>query len=110
MLTREQILEIQDAKIEEVKIPEWGGSVFIKSMSSRERDRFEELHLSQNKANTRARIAAACTCDADGALLFTEADIEALGQKDGKAVNRIFSKAMDLCGFTADDVEELEKN
>ena len=65
-LSKDQILAADDRKREQVDVPEWGGHVFIGTMSSRRRDRFEALQYQTNgKAvelnlqNFRARQAAA---------------------------------------------------
>lgn len=115
MLTREAILKASDATMKEIQVPEWGGSVFVRSMSAYERDAFEAEQFRLNEAgrraeNARARMAAACVCDAEGGALFTAEDVEELGKKSAKALSRIFDAALALNGFTADDVEELEKN
>ena len=41
LLTKDAILQAQDSKLEKLEVPEWGGHVFIKSMSGTERDNFE---------------------------------------------------------------------
>ncbi len=43
MLTKDDILEINDIKIENVSVPEWGGEICVKSMTSIQRDKFETL-------------------------------------------------------------------
>ncbi|MFE3382837.1 hypothetical protein [Streptomyces anulatus] len=40
-LSAEQILDADDLAIEDVPVPEWGGTVRVKGMSGTERDRFE---------------------------------------------------------------------
>jgi len=42
--------------------------------------------------------------------LFTVADIDALGQKSAKALDRIFEIAQRLSKIGANDVEEMAKN
>ena len=41
ILTRDQILQANDLVTETVEVPEWGGSVFVKSLTGVERDQFE---------------------------------------------------------------------
>ena len=48
--------------------------------------------------------------DGDGARLFTYHDIATLGEKSAKALDRIFSKAMELSGLRDEDVAELAEN
>jgi len=114
ILTREQILDAHDLKKIEVKVPEWGGSVFVKTLTATERDRFESAiyhHKTKIKiANVRARLAALAVIDEKGVRLFTPDDIVALGKKSATALDRVFQAACKLNKMTPDDVEELEKN
>lgn len=114
-LDREAILKADDRRREEVEVPEWGGSVFIGVLSGSERDVFETSILEANKSgrgysNIRARLAALTICDDNGERLFSEDDVEALGQKSSKALDRVFEAAQRINGLTAKDVSELEGN
>ena len=51
-----------------------------------------------------------CTCDAEGARLFTDQDADKLGKKSAVAVNRIFEVARRLSGMTEEDLEEMAGN
>lgn len=113
-LTKEQILKAEDSRQEVVEVPEWGGSVIIKSMTAVERDKFE-METNQdggrNLANFRARIAAACLYGDDGKLLFTNhAEVEALGKKNGAVMTRILEACQRINGSTEEAVETLEGN
>lgn len=110
MLTREQILGAADFKVEEVPVPEWGGSVFVRTLSAGERDRWELYLLEGKREDVRATLAARAACDAEGKLLFEPADIKALSAKSAAALSRIFDAAIKLNKVSKDDVEELEKN
>ena len=117
ILTREAILNAQDAEIHELEIPEWGGSVYVRGMTGRERDRFEDSLYKQrgkdlklNMLNARAKLVALCTVDKDGNRLFSDDDVLALGNKNAKALERIFAFAQDLSGITEEDMEDLTKN
>jgi hypothetical protein len=120
-LTRSEILEVKDIKIKEVNVPEWGGSVFVKGMTGAERDKFETSIVglrgkqqTLDMQNVRAKLAALTICDEEGTLLFSEADVKALGVKSASALQRVFKVAQKLSALTPDDMEELtqelEKN
>jgi len=47
LLTRDAILEAQDLQHEEVYIPEWGGSVRVRTLTGAERDAFEQSIVDQ---------------------------------------------------------------
>jgi len=116
-LTKEGILGAADSKIEKLDVPEWGGHVFIRSMTGTERDEFEaETYVTKgktvefNRRNFRARLLVRALCDEKGEALFTLKDIDALGKKSAKALDRCFGAAQKLNGLSAEDVDELTKN
>lgn len=117
-LTRQDILTASDIVREQVDVPEWGGYVYVQSLSGAERDALEagmidnagkknwEVRLN----NFRARMAAMAIVDEDGTRLFDEKDVAALGKKSGAALDRIYSVAQRLSGMSDEDVEELLGN
>ena len=113
-LSRDDILSKKGGKITELAVPEWGGTVLLRVMTSRERDSFESATLDKSgtarMVNIRARLAALSICDTAGARLFNDAEIGLLGDLPAPAMDRIFDAAMRLNRITKDDVDELEKN
>ena len=121
LLTREQILTADDLPRELVKVPEWGGEVWVRTLTGRERDTFEsEMILYRPKAaavpnaealnQTRARLCARAMCDEHGNRLLSDSDVEVLGTKSAAALDRVYEVAARLSKISAKDVEELEKN
>jgi len=113
-LKREDILEVKDIEIEEVEVPEWGGTVCVKGMSGLERDAFEASIVQAkgkgtkvNMENIRAKLAAQTLCDEQGERLFTDADVKLLGKKSAVALQRVFVVAQKLSGIGDADVNEL---
>jgi hypothetical protein len=111
-LCREAILNANDIKTEEVKVPEWGGVVLVKGLTGLEKDRYDQSVYNVkdgnvNYTNMRAKLVALSICGEDLKPIFATADIEALGQKSAAALNRVFEVAQRL---SAAEVEELEKN
>ncbi len=101
----------------EFKIPELGGSVWIKGMTVTERSKFERQFrtrkgdTNERKMNEiRQRMLVACVCNADGQQLLTEADIEAIGKQRADIVERLVNAAQIACGMSTDDMEDLAKN
>jgi len=116
-LSKEEIFNIKDIEIREVYVPEWNGTVYIRTMSGVDRDRFDEsLQSATRKDGTvdirtlRARLLALCICDASGSPLFSLADVEKLNQKSSKALMRLFAVAQDLNGLTEEAIQELLGN
>lgn len=113
ILTKDAILAAQDLKTETVAVPEWGGDVLVQTLTGTAKDAFERGCFEDNKngkVNVRARLAAACVVDEKGNCLFTEQDIEALGRKSVKALDRVFDKAAELNAVAEKDIEAIEKN
>jgi hypothetical protein len=116
ILTAEQILAAQDMKKELVKVPEWGGEVYVRAMTGTERDQFEASMIEQvgddevfNRENFRAKLASLTICDEKGNRLFKENQIELLGKKNAAALQRVFVVAQALSGIGDKDIEELTK-
>ena len=117
MLSRDEILKVDDIRYEEVEVPEWGGTVRVRGMSGAERDAFEGSVVEQrgkktavNTRNLRAKLVAKSIVDGAGKRIFDDGDVEALGQKSAAALNRVFEVAQRLSGLSDEDMEELEKN
>lgn len=114
ILTKDQILNIDDRKTEIVAVPEWGGEVIVQTMTGFARDKFE-TNLSSttgvnNMQNIRAKFAAACIVDEEGNLMFDDKDLIKLGNKSSAALDRIFAVAQRLNIMTDAEVEQLAKN
>ena len=114
ILTKDQILSAHDLKKIKIEVPEWGGAVYIKTITARERDQFEDtIYRSKKKidiSNVRAHLASLVLVDEKGANLFSADDINHLGRKSATAMDRVFSAGCKLNGMTPKDIEELEKN
>lgn len=127
-LTRDDILSAHDVTTAEVQVPEWDGFVTIRSLSALERDTFEESLIKESKKGrkttrkaqmkgARAKLVVRTvvipqedTSPETWPLMFSDKDIDALNSKNGKAVDRIFDKASELCGIGEDDLEEALGN
>lgn len=119
MLSREQILGMDDLEREEVFIPEWQGSIFVRVMTGEESgwlegcsfdEQGEVLSAQDRLAHYRGRLAVLTACHADGSSLFVLSDAERLGKKAGKALDRIVEVARRLNRITPEEIETLTKN
>ena len=69
-LTRDQIIEKDDVQIEEVPVPEWGGTVLIRGMSGLQREQFEaSIRFEKPAANRAARRRGETETDVDTKML-----------------------------------------
>jgi hypothetical protein len=116
-LSKLDILNAKDAKLQSVEVPDWGGTLYLRVMSASERDAYEDemyrikgKDVEVNRLNARARLLVRCLCDEQGTRLFSDDDAKALGAKSAKVMGKLFDRASKLNGLSASDVEELEKN
>lgn len=102
-LTRAAILAANDLKTEAVLVPEWrdedgNEEVVVKRLRGYELEAWHLLLAKQKdeSGDFASSLVALTVVDADGALLFTPADIKALAQKSGAALDRVFQVAKRL--------------
>lgn len=114
ILGRDDILAAPDLQTQVVDVPEWGGSVIVQGLTGVDRDYFERSMLdikgdnaAINWRNFRAKLVARAVVDSEGRRLFLETDVDALGKKSAKALQRVFRVAQELSGLADDEVEEL---
>ena len=118
MLDKQSILDAQDLPITTVPVPEWGGEVRIRGLSSAERDRYIDEHVRiESKggkpevtiASSEALLVSMCIVDENGQRLFLDVDAPALATKSGKVVHRLAAiiEQMSGLGKGADTVENF---
>jgi len=114
MLDRDAIKGIQDIRVEKVDVPEWGGEVYVKSLSGSQRDEWENgIVVSGGKMDVRGvmvRLVIMTACDETGKPVFKRGDETWLNEKSSKALTRLADKARELAGLTQKDIEVLAKN
>ena len=116
-LTRDTVLTAQDVAYVDVECPEWGGTVRLRSITGTQRDAFEASLVQQrgnqqrpNMRNVRAKLVVLCAVDETGGRLFGDEDLAALGRKNSKPIDRLFTEAQKLCGLSEGDLEELTED
>ncbi|MFC5524016.1 hypothetical protein [Polaromonas jejuensis] len=118
ILTKDQILEASDLKNEAVEVPEWGGSVLVRTMTGADRDAFEASLTTTlpdgarkpNMANMRAKLVALAVVGEDGNRLFEVNDVDRLALKSAAALERVFAAAQRINGLGAQAEEDAAKN
>jgi hypothetical protein len=122
-LRRDDILVIDDRPLYELDVPEWNGVIYIRALSARERDRFEQYvqstksdgHSNGNGvtpdisiAGVRERLCVLCCADENGERLFTEDDIVWLGERSGAVLDRIATAAIHYNGMSKEAQDALK--
>mgnify|MGYP006308308593 CR=1 FL=1 len=123
-LNKNDILSFDDIEIKEIKVPEWGGSVYIRQLSRGQADeyfnhRFDKSEWKQSgrdksevQSSVRlfghdAWLVAQAVCDEDGKRIFSNADVKELEKKNANAVGRIAVEVLKHSGMSQ-DVKELD--
>lgn len=107
VLSKDAIKQATDYKVEKVSVPEWGGDVYLKTLSGTERDAFEEGYAEQKMKNFRARFLVLTLCDESGERMFSDDEAADLGGKSAVVLNRLFDAAWALNAFRTEDVDAL---
>lgn len=119
--TAEQFLtspELDRAK-KDVPVPELGTGMVLPiwGMTPRERttwedrqSRLSDKQKAAHKLQIRERILVECCRNDDGVQIFTLQQIEQLGQKRGDVIERLVNVALELSGFSEQDLDKLVKN
>lgn len=118
-LSRDAILGIDDHSYRDVDVPEWGGTLRIRTLSGEEHEQFvQDLGLlDEGKASgaailgrqARARLIYLAAVDAQGHRLFShEDDIARLQGKNTDVLMRVCQAIMDLNGMGAEAAEALQ--
>ena len=113
-MDKESFLAFAKANVrkQEVEI-EGYGKVFIRILKARERDLYEGSIAGGDKFNFdnfRSRLVALCLCDANGNRIFKDEDISVLGEMPADLINKLFTVAQEINGFTPKAIETAEKN
>jgi hypothetical protein len=122
LLTKDEILQADDFEYRLVEVPEWAGGdasarVRVRSLSGEERDQLEaravkfrgqkpEVNTDALK-NFRANLVSLSIVDDAGERVFSDKDVDALGRKSSKALQRVFNACQELSAFSEEDIAEL---
>lgn len=122
MLSRDSIVNVKDFGLKEIEVSEWGGSVFLKKWSAKERNMY--MAKSVNIDETGGHVnwetifdnmilaVALSLCDNEGKRLFTDSpeDLEILSNKNGDVLQKLFEEIMVINGLATKSIEEAAKN
>jgi len=107
-LTAGEILSAQDIETVDVEVPEWGGTVRLKSLSGEEASRFGEM-FEKDKTGASLKILALSAVNEEGERLFSDTEVAQLKRKSLRAILKLQKEALRINGLT-DDEEKKTKN
>ena len=113
-----------DVVIEKVDCSEeWPemGDIYVRSMSARGRDTYEmECFAASKRAkesgvgsymdNHRALLVVCTACHKNGSPIFDAHDLEWLGNKNAKSLDKIVDAGQKLAGISSKDLDDMEKS
>lgn len=120
-LSKDEILGAADQSFTELEISEWRGTIRIGNISAAEKGKYESGLFKfnadgtrtineKNLATLRTRLIVACVVDDEGKRVFTEKDIEALGEKSAAVIQDVFEACQEHNGMEPPAVDEIEGN
>lgn len=113
MLSIAQIQSVDDLPREEVTVPEWGGSIWVRLLPSLLKDRFDRMVADRSGSQAfRAMLVAFAACDDKGDPAFADpvAAAVVLEGKSSVVIGRLFDAAARLNGMSKEATEEAAKN
>jgi len=122
MLSRNEIINAKDCKTTQIDIPEWGGAIYLRKWTGKDRSMFWSKSIRASEAGAEVNwdtlfdnqvlVVAMSLCDEEGNKLFTtsDEDLAILSAKDGDVLQRLYTASIELNGMTAKSTEEAAKN
>jgi hypothetical protein len=124
-LTRDEILKTNDIQVNEIEVPEWGGSVFIKQLTRAQQDSYLKMQMGKTrmKQDTRAKnqeiigaelyghdayLCSRGICDENGKAIFKDSDIQSLKKKNGAVIGRIAKEIIAFSDMAGDDIDKVD--
>lgn len=99
-LTFDDIVTAEDLPLISIDVPEWGGQVWIRTLTGAERDRYVDLCQKRVGKNDyvdmkglRMRLLALVLCNSAGVCLVKAEDEPKLGKKSTSVLDRLFKAA-----------------
>lgn len=111
MSSIEQRIRSAKMKLEELDVPEWGGTIYVRRLSSGERDVFfaaiDSAKNEDSKTGVERLIVSLALCDENGKAIFSSPD--ELKDLDAIAIDNVSLVAMRINAFTKEAKEDLAK-
>lgn len=121
MLNRDSILGARDFGLKEIDVPEWGGTIYLRKWSAKDRNAYigKSVNVDEDGSghvnyeaifDSQVWAVAMSICDEDGKRLFTDDELDLLATKNGDVIQRLCEEVYKLNGLAEKSVEESAKN
>lgn len=104
-LSADEILGTEDLQPVPHKVPEWGGTVYIRQLSAAEGIKLAEFIGSKTDKGANAKVVAMCLCDKKGNRLFSHDQVERVQSKNLRVVNEVAQRCLVVNGIVKDKNE-----
>ena len=107
-MLRDQILNASDVRVEPVEVPEWGLTLYVRTLSIREVGELQKLARQVDEADRVSlvpQLVCRSACDQQGNRIFGHDDAEALAEKNPAALARVADAAAKINGLAPDSVD-----
>ena len=107
-----QILAAEDLVLKRVPVPEWGGTIFVRSLNGEQRDAFERDVKQAGDDNLAKMLVVVrhVACDQAGRALFAIDDVAALKAKNCAVILRVAIAGLAHNAMTEDEVAALKND
>lgn len=113
-MTAEEIGQLRDFRVQSVDVPEWGGTCYVRSLSLRDAQVFQDVSAGAARGTFTTedicKIVALTLCDEQGNRLFSQEQLDVLLERNFQAVKRLFDASMQVVGLTASGVAQEKKD
>lgn len=109
---RDKIIKANDITTREVEVPEWGVSVWVRTLTAGERAQLARMVEEDGSVpdDYYAQIVACGARDESGERIFDESDIPTINEKSAAAVIRLANEIMAMGRFGESTRALAEKN
>ena len=91
MTLKEKIKAANDRPLKKIIVPEWDNAeIYVRTMTGGQRQRFEEKNLKGR--DIILMMLAVCLCNADGTPIYTEEELDELGEKNLVVLGRLYGE------------------
>ena len=108
-LSRSAIINRPVSEPVKFEVPEWGGHVYLKPLTVKERDKYENSLFDKkgrpNMKGSRARLLIMSVVNRNGLPVFKRGDEDIIDEMGAAGVDRVSKRVMELCGMSEEDIE-----
>lgn len=108
MSLADDILGINDHQSAPVEVPEWGRTLYVKSLTVDERLKVQK-HF-HDRSKFLGLVVVECVTDQDGNRVFSDEHIPALLKKNGAILERLFLECLKVNGMGGDAVKQAKND